>query len=175
MQLRALLAGLVLLGCGREAEPPAPPAARPELTFEGLSLRVYRKGLPQLSVRAPHVELMRTTGALSARDARFDFFVDAVTLEAPVLSGNIDTLSFDATGGVTFASSGGASQFVATTARAHFEGRSGARGLATGSDPIAVSGVQGGHPFSLTATGFRFDVEQQHATFEQVQSKVGAP
>lgn len=171
-----LLLGL-LLGCDRPlAELPAPPPG-PELVFEGVTLRVYRRGAPQLRVRASQVELMRSSGALAATDARFEFYVDALTLQAPALVGNLDSLSFDATGGVTLASADPdpSSGFVATAPRAHFEGREGARGIASGAEPIAVRGLQGGRPFSLDAHGFRFDVDAQHASFDTVRSTVGIP
>ena len=89
----------------------------------------------------------------------------------------VRALSFDAAGGVTITSSDPdpSSHFTATTPSAHFEGHEGARGVATGKEPIAVRGLQGGHPFSLDAHAFRFDVEAQHATFDAVQSRVGAP
>ena len=179
MPLKLLPTALLVcaLGCTRPVAEPVQPAARPELTFEGLTLRVYRDGSPHLLVRSTHVELMRSTGALRAQNARFDFYVDALTLEAPSLDGNLDALSFDAVGGVTLASSDPDpdSRFVATTSTAHFEGRHGARGVATGTQPITVRGVRSGRPFSLDAQAFRFDVDSQHATFDSVQSKVGAP
>ena len=177
MPLRLLIPLVLILGCDRPIADAPTGAPRPELVFENLSLRVYRKGAPQLLVRSSHVELMRTTGDLLAQNARFDFYVDAVALEAPTLKGNLQSLAFDAFGGVTFASSGPnpAARFVATTPSAHFEGKEGARGVATGSQAIAVRGSQNGRPFSLDAHAFRFDVDAQHASFDKVQSKVGAP
>lgn len=168
---------MLLLGCERPVVAPPPGAPRPELVFEKLTLRVYRNGTPQLGVRSSHVELMRTSGDLVAQNVRFDFFLDAVTLEAPALKGNVNSLSFDAVGGVTFASSDPTpdARLIAKTPSAHFEGKEGARGVATGSEPIAVRGLQSGRPFSLDAHAFRFDVDAQHATFDKVQSKVGAP
>jgi hypothetical protein len=165
------------LGCDRPREEPSTLAPRPELVFEKLTLRVYRKGAPQLLVRSTHVELMRSSGDLVAQNARFDFYVDALTLDAPTLNGNLDSLSFDALGGVTFGSSDPDpnSRFTATTPSAHFEGKQGARGVATGSAPIAVRGLQSGRPFSLDANAFRFDVDAQYATFDSVKSRVGAP
>lgn len=157
------------------ARPPAapPPAPASELTLDDVQFHVYRKGAASLRVHASHLELMRTTGALTARDARFDFELDALSLDAPTLVGNINTLSFDATGGVAIASTDGT--VTATTPSAHFEGREGARGIATGIEPIAVRGTKEGRPFALDARGFRYDVEAQHASFDQPRSKVGGP
>lgn len=172
-----LLIPLLGLGCTQPtADVPAGPP-RPELTFEQVTLRVYRNGTRSLLVRSSHVELMRSTGDLVAQNAHFDFSIDALALDAPSLKGNLNSLAFDAVGGVTFGSRdpNPASKFVATTPSAHFEGREGARGVATGSEPIAVRGLQNGRPFSLDAKSFRFDVEAQHATFGTVQSRVGAP
>ena len=168
---------VVTAGCERTVDPPALGEPRPELLLDAVTLQVYRKHTPQLLVRANHLELSRLSGALNATGAQFDFFVDGLTLDAPVLSGNLQSLSFDATGGVTFSSShpDPSSRFVATTRSAHFEGKEGTRGVATGTEPIAVGGLQGGRPFSLEAQRFRFDVEAQHATFESVKSKVGSP
>lgn len=177
LRLKPVLLLLLVLGCDQPVAKGPPSAPRPELVFDGLTLRVYRNGAPQLLVRSSHVELMRSNGDLRAQNARFDFYVDAVTLDAPLLSGNLNSLSFDATGGVTFASADPdpTSRFVATTPTAHFEGKEGARGVATGTAPIAVRGQQSSRPFSLDAHGFRFDVDAQHATFDAVQSKVGSP
>ncbi len=179
MSLKLLVLPVLALLVGCDEPPASAPtgAPRPELVFKQLSLRVYRKGAPQLLVRSSHVELMRSTGELVAQNARFDFYVDALTLDAPALKGNLDSLAFDAAGGLTFGSTHPTpdARFTATTPSAHFEGKQGARGVATGSEAIAVRGLQGGRPFSLDAHAFRFDVDAQHATFDAVTSKVGAP
>jgi len=175
--LRFIACLTLALSCERPPAQPPPAAPRPELVFEGVTLRVYRHGAAHLLVRSSRVELMRSSGALTAQNARFDFRLDAITLQAPALTGNLDSLAFDASGGVTIASSDPdpGSRFVATTPAAHFEGKEGARGVATGVAPIAVRGQQGGRPFSLDAQGFRFDLEAQHASFDVVRSRVGAP
>lgn|GEM_PF-2800401 len=162
---------LCLAGCASESPRSNPPLPRPELVFEDLRLKVYRKGVPQLLVRSPRVQMMKMNGDISADRARFDFYVDALTLDAPRLTGNLESLAFDAAGGVTL----GSAEFTATTPTAHFEGKEGARGVATGKEPVAVRGAQNGRPFSLDAHAFRFDVDQQHAVFDTVTSRVGAP
>ncbi len=166
-------AGLVVLAaCARPAA--APPALPPsELVFEDLKLSVYRRGDPTLRVHAEHAELMRTTGALTAQRARFEFERDALALTAPTLTGNVNSLVFDATGGVVIASLDGT--LTAHTASAHFDGREGPRGVATGAEPIAVRGTKDGRPFALDARRFRYDVEAQHATFDEARSRVGGP
>lgn len=171
--MRVLPALVLLAACARSA--PLPPPALPpsELAFEDLRLSVYRKGQPSLRVHAERAELMRTTGALTATRAQFAFERDALALTAPTLTGNVNTLSFDATGGVVVASADGT--LTATTPSAHFEGREGARGIATGSEPIAVRGTKDGRPFSLDARRFRYDVDAEHATFDDARSRVGGP
>ncbi len=168
---------MLLLGCDRPEVEGPPPASGPELVFEGLTLRVYRNSAAQLRVRSSHVELMRSTGALLARDAQFEFSADGLTLQTPHLTGNLNALSFDADGGVTLFSDPPAPspRFVATTSSAHFEGKEGARGIATGTEPIAVRGSQGNRPFTLDARAFRFDVDAQQASFDGVKSRVGSP
>lgn len=172
-----LLPLVLLAGCASRPEAPPTAGPRPELVLDGVNLRVYRKGTPQLRVRASHLVLVRPSGEVTANDAQLDFVVDALTLQAPSLKGNVESLAFDATGGVTFSSSSAdpGSHFRATTPSAHFEGKEGARGVANGAQPIAVNGLQSGRAFSLTAQRFRFDVEAQHATFDAVQTRVGAP
>ncbi len=166
-----VLFSLCLTACAPEPPRVNLPPPRPELVFEGLTLKVYRKGVPQLLVRSPRVQMMKMNGDLAAERARFDFYVDALTLDAPTLNGNLESLAFDATGGVTL----GSAEFTATTAAAHFEGKDGARGVASGTSPVAVRGAQAGRPFSLDAHAFRFDVDNQHAVFDTVTSRVGAP
>lgn len=169
---RGAVVALLLCACARPPDPvPGPPPS--ELAFDDVRFSVYRKGEASLRVNASHVDLMRTTGALTAKDARFDFQLDALTLSAPVLTGNVNSLSFDATGGVVIASTDGT--LTAKTPTAHFEGREGKRGVATGHDPIAVRGTKDGRPFALDARAFTFDVEAQHATFDAPRSKVGGP
>ena len=163
---------LVLGACARP--PSAPPALPPsELVFDDVQLSVYRKGEASLRVHAEHMELMRTTGALTARTARFEFERDALALTAPTLTGNVNSLVFDATGGVVVASLDGT--LAAHTPGANFDGGEGPRGVATGTEPIAVRGTKDGRPFSLDARRFRYDVEAQHATFDEARSRVGGP
>jgi hypothetical protein len=159
-----------------QAERPAPAAPRPELSLDGVTLHVYRNSDPQLFARASHLELMRSTGALTAEDVHFDFLTDALTLEAPRLSGNLVSATFDVEGGPRLASVGvdPENRMVATTSSAHFEARAGAHGVASGAQPVDLQGLSAGRSYSLTAERFRFDLAEQHVTFDAVRSKVGA-
>ena len=172
-RVRVFAAALLFgLGCTRlPAHPPASP--RPELALDGVSLRVYRNSDPQLFARAAHLELMRSTGELTARDLHFDFLTDGVGLDSPHLSGNLGSQSFELTGGVRLVASDGA--LAGRTEAAHFEGREGERGVASGSLPVEFHGQASGRSYALTGQSFRFDVAQQHASFDAVQTTVGAP
>ena len=115
---------------------------------------------------------MRSTGALSASDVHFDFLVDDVAVDAPRLSGNLGSQAIDLKGGVTLASTDGG--LTGHTEAAHFEGKEGARGVASGQLPIQLHGVPGGRDCTLSADRFRFDVAEQHATFEPARTRVSA-
>lgn len=160
---------LILSGCSR---PPAlpPPANRPELALDGVTLRVYRNSDPQLFAKAARVELMRSTNEVTASTVHFDFLTDGAALEAPRLNGNLSTEIFDVTGGITLTSTGGG--WVGQTEAAHFEGREGEHGVASGQRPVVLRGLTEDRKIALTADKFRFDVAQQHATFEPVRTRV---
>jgi hypothetical protein len=171
--VRLLAAALLFLsGCSRPP-PPAPAAPRPELALTGVTLRVYRNSDPQLFAHASSLELMRSTNDLVAQTVHFDFLLDGLALDAPVLAGNLTSQAFDVSGGVKiFAIDGG---LEGHTASAHFDGRDGQRGVASGTAPVEFHGLADARPWELTAAGFRFDVAEQHATFDAVRTKVGAP
>ncbi len=172
--MRPLAAALLLVSaCTRSPSSAAPPRQTPELALEGATLRVYRNSDPQLFARAARLELMRSTGDLTAQTVHFDFLLDGMGLDAPRLTGNLGAQAFDVSGGVTLAALDGG--LTGHTATAHFEGRGGARGVASGTAPIEFHGLADTRPWELTAQGFRFDVAEQHATFDTVQTRVGAP
>ena len=160
-----------LVGACTTPSAPAPRAPGPELALDGVTLRVYRNSDPQLLARAAHLELARSTGELTARDVHFDFLADSASVDAPRLSGSLSSQAFELTGGVVLHSGA----LTGRTEAAHFEGRDGLHGIASGVAPIAVEGVAAGRPYSLTADRFRFDVAEQRATFEPARTKVGAP
>lgn len=172
-----LFAAALLFWLGCSPPPlPVPAVPRPELSLDRVTLRVYRNSDPQLLARASHLELMRSTGALIAADVHFDFLTDALTLDAPRLSGNLLSATFDVEGGPRLASVGvdPENQMVATTSSAHFEARAGAHGVASGAQPVEVRGLSAGRPYSLTAERFRFDLAEQHVSFDSARSKIGA-
>jgi hypothetical protein len=144
----------------------------PEFTFEDVRLRVYRNNELKLQGRAARVELMRSTGALVAHDAHFTLPAEALTLQTPQLTGNLSTLAFDGSGGLLLEST--EQPLIARTPTAHFEAREGSHGIVAGQEPIDVVGARDGRPFKIDAEQFRFDIGEQHASFESVNSRVGA-
>ena len=150
----------------------APQPPTPELALTGVTLRVYRNSDPQLFAHAASLELMRSTGDLVAQTVHFDFLLDGLALDAPRLAGNVTAQSFDVTGGVKIAAIDAGLE--GQTATAHFDGRDGQRGVASGAAPVEFHGAAGGRPWQLNAAGFRFDLAEQHASFDTVRTKVGA-
>ena len=173
MRLTAATLLALCLGCSRPPAP-LPVVVRPELALEGVTLRVYRDSQPQLLARADRLELMRSTGDLAATQVHFDFLVDALTVDAPALSGNLVTLAFDVEGGVALRTLG-PDAVVGRTASAHFEAKQGQHGVATGRQHVTFEGLRDGRAWELNASRFWFDVAQQHLTFEPVQSRVSGP
>lgn len=170
--MRPLLSTLLLCAaCARPAAPHPTSPPRPELALDGATLRVYRNDELQLAARAQHLELMRSSGALTATSVHFDFLTDGMALDAPRLSGNLGTEAFDVEGGVALHATDGSLNGNAPSA--HFEAKEGAHGVATGAQSVQLAGVRDNRQFSLSAQRFRFEVAEQHFTFEPAQTRVG--
>lgn len=173
MQLIRAGALLWLTACS-VPQPPAEaaPEARPELALEDVTLRTWRGSRPQLSATAVHVELQRSAGRLDATTVELTLLPQGSKLAAAKVTGNTTEQSFDAMGGVTLNAPDGT---VGKTEAAHLEGKQGTQGVATGSTPLEVHSVKDGRALKLDAKGFRYDVGEETATFEQVNTRAGAP
>ena len=162
-RISAFLAAVIALAttgaCHRE-QPQGTTDVPPELTFDGLTYRVYRGPVLTADGTAAHARFRRDNSDLSADQITSRFPSSGDRAEARIAArqgaGNLRQRQFDAWGGVR-AEQG---DEVAVTERAHYDA---ADGLIRGDRPIEV---RGGGRLVVRGPSFTLDPRQQRLTIE---------
>lgn len=164
---RLLPLGVVLLLACERSAPPVRGGDHPDLRLEGVSIRSWSQDRLRVITTATRLDVTRelgTPGDVTAFDAGVLLVSDGTQLLAPVVTGNFFAGQFVGKGGVTMAGPGGLRASSPTVA---FDRAQGNGGLATSDAGVEL--VQPG--LRLEATGFSYDLGDQHARFEQPRTR----
>lgn len=156
---------LLLAACPGSAVPPAAGAPLPDLVMEQVTVRQIRGDEATLVVRAPHLEMMRSSGEVSARDAGLFLPVRGVEVSAHSVTGNLQSGHVEARGEVVL------------TARDGLQGRSPfviyERKVGESGSLSSDAGVTLKRPgFLLTADGFTMDMAEERADFTRPSTRI---
>lgn len=149
--------------CSRPPPPSSAPLP-PDIQMDRVTMKQFRGSQTRVTVTAPHLEMMRSSGDFTMVDASVRLEAQGITVQAPHVAGNTGSGVLEGSGGLTLTTSDGV---TGTTERARFDKALGAEGGAT-----SDAGVHLEHPeFTLDATGFQVDFASGTATFEQPVTK----
>ena len=167
---RFLHCALVVVICSACTKPMAQPVrdpSHPDLRLEQVAIRSWSGDKLRVVTTATRLDVFRevgTPGEVVALDAGVLLVADGTRLSAPVVTGNLFSGQFVGHGGVTLV---GPNSLQAATPTVSFDRALGTGGLAW-SDAGVVLTQPGLH---LEATGFSFDVVDEHATFDEAKTK----
>ncbi len=158
---------LFLMGsCSRPPQPVRDPS-HSDLRLERVAIRSWSADTLRVVTTADRLDVFREVGNpgdVVVYDAGVLLVSDGTRLSAPLVTGNVFSGQFEGKGGVTLA---GPNDLRAATPTVAFDRTLGTTGQAS-SDAGVVLTRPGVH---LEATGFTFDVADEHATFEQAKSE----
>lgn len=158
---------LLFLGaCPRPPQPVRDPT-HPDLRLDRVAIRSWSNDQLRVLTTATRMDVFReigTPGEVIAWDAGVLLLADGTQLSAPLVTGNLFAGQFTGKGGVTLA---GPRSLRADTETVTFDRAQGAGGLAASDAGVVLT--QPG--LRLTATGFTFDVADEHATFDQARTE----
>ncbi len=163
LRLRFLI--LALCSCSRPPQPVRDPS-HPDLRLEQVAIRSWSGDTLRVVTTANRLDVFRevgTPGDVMVHDAGVFMVADGSKLSAPIVTGNLFSGQFEGKGGVTLA---GPNELRAATPTVAFDRSQGTAGVAS-SDAGVVLTRPG---LRLTATGFSFDVAQEHASFDQART-----
>ena len=156
---------LLLCCCSRPPQPLRDPSF-PDLRLERVAIRSWSGDQLRVLTTATRLDVFReigTPGDVVAYDAGVLLIADGTQLRAPLVTGNLFAGQFVGEGGVHLA---GPNALTADTSRVAFD-----RALGAGGEASSDAGLVLTRPgFHLEATGFTFDVADEHATFEQAKT-----
>lgn len=165
--LHSALVMLTFSACTKPAPQPVRDPSHPDLRLEQVAIRSWSGDTLRVVTTATRLDVFRevgTPGDVVASDAGVLLVADGTRLSAPIVTGNLFSGQFVGQGGVTLE---GPHSLRAATATVAFDRALGGAGQAS-SDAGVVLTQPGLH---LEATGFSFDVADEHATFEQAKTK----
>lgn len=163
---RSLLSALLMLAaCTRPAQPVRDPS-HPDLRMEQVAIRSWSANQLRVVTTATRLDVFRevgTPGDVVAYDAGVLLVADGTRLQAPRVTGNLFSGQFEGKGGVLL---DGPNALHAETEQVAFD-----RALGVGGQASSDAGLVLTRPgLRLDATGFSFDVAEEHATFERAKT-----
>jgi len=167
---RFLHCALVLVtftACTRPTPQPVRDPSHPDLRLEQVAIRSWSGDTLRVVTTATRLDVFRevgTPGDVVASDAGVLLVADGTRLSAPVVTGNLFSGQFVGQGGVRLE---GPNSLRAATPTVAFDRAQGVGGLAW-SDAGVVLTQPGLH---LEASGFSFDVVDEHATFDDAKTR----
>ncbi|MEW5743782.1 MAG: hypothetical protein AB1938_33025 [Myxococcota bacterium] len=152
---------LLLLATACPGPPKEPPAhVPPDIHMENITLQTFKGSDARLEVRAPTLQMMRSTGDFTMEDASVRLPAQGLSAQAPRLSGNLNAGVLEGSGGLEVRGDDGV---VARTPYATFH-----RNLGPEGGVVSDAGVRLEDPrFTLEAQGFSVDFATQTAHFER--------
>lgn len=157
---------LALGGCTRPPPQPVRDPSHPDLQLEQVAIRSWSADQLKVVTTADKLDVFRevgTPGDVIAYDAGVLLVAEGTQLHAPRVTGNLFAGQFEGKGGVTIEGQNGMRAATATVA---FDRALGGAGQASSDAGLVLT--QPG--LKLEATGFSFDVAEEHATFEQAKT-----
>ena len=157
---------VLMCSCSRPPQPVRDPS-HPDLRLERVAIRSWSGDTLRVVTTANRLDVFRevgTPGDVVVYDAGVLLIADGTRLSAPLVKGNLFAGQFEGTGGVKLA---GPNELRAATPTVAFDRTLGTAGQASSDAGIVLTrpGLQ------LQATGFTFDVADEHATFEQAKTQ----
>ncbi len=164
--MRLWLTLSLMCSCSRPPQPVRDPS-HPDLRLERVAIRSWSADSLRVVTTASRLDVFRevgTPGDVVVYDAGVLLIADGTRLTAPLVTGNFFSGQFEGRGGVTLA---GPHELRAATPTVAFVSARGTAGQASSDAGIVLTrpGLQ------LEATGFTFDLAEEHATFEQAKTK----
>ncbi len=152
-----LVLAAATVGC-QKATPPAVDTHAPDIQLQQILMRQYRGSTIEVTARAPHAEIDRQSGDLTAYKAIVDLHREQLHVEANRIVGNAWANWMTGTDGVTFSSTDGMKGSSPTVT---YDRREGSQGRAHSDAGIEIKseGVM------LTADSFTIDLATKESSF----------
>lgn len=164
--LHGALLTLAFSACTRPSPQPVRDPSQPDLRLEQVAIRSWSADQLRVVTTATRLDVFRevgTPGEVVASDAGVLLVADGTRLSAPLVTGNLFSGQFEGKGGVRLV---GPNSLRAATATVAFDRALGGAGQASSDAGLVLT--QPG--LRLEATGFSFDVADEHATFDQAKT-----